>query len=59
MAQDNMDIRDRNGSLLGTIRRLSDGKLEARDTRGSYTGSYCRRNDETRNANDNPEQRRR
>ena len=45
------DLRDRNGSLLGTIETKSDGKQELRDRNWSFKGSYDPKTDKTRDKN--------
>lgn len=45
------DLRDRNGSLLGTIETKSDGKQELRDRYGSFKGSYDPKSNTTRDRN--------
>ena len=45
------ELRDRNGSLIGKIKTLSDGKLELRDRNGSLRGTYNPKNNETRDRN--------
>ena len=44
------ELRDRSGKLLGRIRILSGGKLEARDASGVLKGTYDPKANETRNA---------
>jgi hypothetical protein len=43
-------LRDRSGKLLGTIRRLPDGRLEARDRHGRLKGTYDPRTNQTRDS---------
>lgn len=42
------EIRDRQGHLLGVMRTLRDGTVEARDRLNRYRGKYIPRNRETR-----------
>ena len=42
------ELRDKGGSLLGTIETLSNGKLELRDRGGSMKGTYDPKSNETR-----------
>jgi hypothetical protein len=42
------DLRDRSGSLIGTIETKSDGKQELRDRSGSLKGTYDPKSNQTR-----------
>jgi hypothetical protein len=44
------ELRDKRGTLLGTIAQMSNGKLEGRDPRGSLKGTYDPRSNETRDS---------
>jgi len=42
------ELRDRSGKLMGKIKELSSGQLEARDEKGVLKGRYDPRADQTR-----------
>lgn len=42
------DLRDKGGKLLGRIKTLSTGKLEARDAGGRLKGTYDPKSGQTR-----------
>lgn len=46
-----MELRDAKGKLVGTIKKLSNGNLEARNANGKYCGTYETKTDLTRDAN--------
>lgn len=42
------DLRDRSGSLIGSIETRNDGKQELRDKTGSLKGTYDPKSNQTR-----------
>lgn len=44
------ELRDNRNQLLGTIKTLYDGKLELRDSRNTFKGTYDPKTDETRDS---------
>jgi len=44
------ELRDSRNQLLGTIKTMSDGKLELRDSRNTFKGTYNPKTDETRDS---------
>ena len=44
------ELRDKYNKLLGTIKTISNGKLELRDARNSLKGTYDPKTNETRDA---------
>lgn len=44
------ELRDRGGRLLGTIRAMNGGRLEARDAGAGLKGTYDPKTNETRDA---------
>lgn len=46
-----MELRDANGKLMGTIKKLSNGNVEARNANGKLCGIYETKTGITRDAN--------